>query len=90
VALQSWIDEKGGSVHTEVTDLHVTVDGDLALCTSLDSMRPPPEHPQPFTLWYRSTLGLCRLDAAWKIVHEHTSTPFYMDGSDRAALDLTP
>jgi hypothetical protein len=26
----------------------------------------------------------------WKIVHEHTSVPFHMDGSFRAATDLTP
>ncbi|MGH3157151.1 MAG: nuclear transport factor 2 family protein, partial [Streptosporangiaceae bacterium] len=41
-------------------------------------------------LWYRSTLGLRRLDGEWRIVHEHTSTPFYMDGSLRAATDLRP
>jgi ketosteroid isomerase-like protein len=27
---------------------------------------------------------------AWQIVHEHISTPFYMDGSLKAAVDLTP
>lgn len=28
---------------------------------------------------------------AWApITHEHNSTPFYMDGSDKAALDLQP
>jgi ketosteroid isomerase-like protein len=27
---------------------------------------------------------------AWKIAHEHTSVPFYMDGSFRAAIDLKP
>jgi uncharacterized protein (TIGR02246 family) len=88
--LQAWFDEKGGSVWSEVQDLTVTVDGDLALCTSIESMGAPPEAPQPFTLWYRSTLGLRRIDGQWRICHEHTSTPFYMDGSNRAALDLTP
>jgi len=24
------------------------------------------------------------------MMHEHASVPFYMDGTDRAALDLTP
>lgn len=88
--LQAWFDEKGGSVWSEVQDLEVTVDGDLALCTSIESMGAPPDAPQPFTLWYRSTLGLRRVDGQWRICHEHTSTPFYMDGSNRAALDLTP
>ena len=41
-------------------------------------------------LWFRATLALRRTDGIWKVVHEHNSTPFYMDGSDRAALDLQP
>ena len=88
--MQTWLDEKGGSVWADVRDLQVTVNGDLALCTSLESMGAPPGSPQPFTLWYRSTLGLRRLDGQWRIVHEHTSTPFHMDGSFRAATDLQP
>ena len=89
-ALQQWLDEKGGSVKSELRDLEVTVDGDLALCTSLDSMGASPDSPQPFTLWYRSTLGLRRTDGTWRIVHEHSSTPFHMDGSLGAATDLQP
>jgi ketosteroid isomerase-like protein len=73
-----------------VRDLRVTVDGDLALCTSLESMGAPPQSPQPFTLWFRSTLALRRIEGEWLIVHEHTSTPFHMDGSFRAATDLRP
>ncbi|MGH3155813.1 MAG: YybH family protein [Streptosporangiaceae bacterium] len=88
--MQAWLDEKGGSVWAEVRDLQVTVDGDLALCTSLASMGAPPDSPQPFALWYRSTLGLRRLGGEWRIVHEHTSTPFHMDGSFRASIDLQP
>ena len=26
----------------------------------------------------------------WRVIHDHVSVPFYMDGSDRAALDLEP
>ena len=26
----------------------------------------------------------------WKIMHEHSSVPFYMDGSFKAAVDLKP
>jgi ketosteroid isomerase-like protein len=88
--LQAWFDEKGGSVWSEVRDLSVTVSGDLALCTSLDSMGTPPDSRQQFTLWYRSTLALARTGGAWLIIHEHTSTPFYMDDSARAATDLQP
>ncbi len=89
-SLQAWFDEKGGSVWSEVRDLRVTVSGDLALCTSVECMGAPPDSPQPFTLWYRSTLGLRRIEDSWRIIHEHSSTPFLMDGSFRAAIDLQP
>lgn len=88
--MQAWFDGKGGSVWSEVRDLQVTVDGGLALCTSLVSLGAPADSPQPFALWSRSTLGLRRLEGAWRIIHEHRSTPFYLDGSFRAATDLTP
>jgi ketosteroid isomerase-like protein len=50
----------------------------------------PKGAPSSFTMWYRVTLGLRRIDEQWLIVHEHTSVPFYMDGSFRAAVDLAP
>jgi ketosteroid isomerase-like protein len=40
--------------------------------------------------WMRATVCLARQSGQWKIVHEHTSVPFYMDGSYRAAIDLSP
>ena len=40
--------------------------------------------------WMRETLCLARNGAGWRIVHEHTSVPFYMDGSSRPAFDLEP
>jgi ketosteroid isomerase-like protein len=43
-----------------------------------------------FELWFRSTLVLREVDGRWQIVHSHESTPFHMDGSLRAAVDLTP
>ncbi len=41
-------------------------------------------------LWFRETLGFCKIDGQWKIAHEHSSVPFYMDGSFKAAIDLKP
>ena len=38
----------------------------------------------------RGTTVLALEGEAWKIVHEHTSVPFHMDGSFRAATDLQP
>ena len=41
-------------------------------------------------VWFRHTIGLRKIDGRWKIVHSHESVPFYMDGSDKAAVDLKP
>jgi ketosteroid isomerase-like protein len=41
-------------------------------------------------MWFRSTIGFRRTAAGWRITHEHDSTPFYADGSGRAATDLKP
>jgi len=41
-------------------------------------------------LWFRTTVVLKKVSGRWQIVHEHTSVPFYMDGSLRAAVDLQP
>jgi ketosteroid isomerase-like protein len=38
----------------------------------------------------RSTIGLRKIDGQWRITHQHNSTPFYMDGSDKAPPDLQP
>jgi PhnB protein len=40
--------------------------------------------------WMRETLCLARRGSGWRIVHEHTSVPFYMDASLRPAFDLEP
>jgi ketosteroid isomerase-like protein len=74
-----------------VTDLNITADRDVAFATSLNSMTAVPRgSAQEFTLWYRVTLGLRRVDGRWLVTHQHHSVPFYMDGSMRAAVDLKP
>jgi ketosteroid isomerase-like protein len=86
-ALQAWFDGHGaGPMDYTITDLDVTAGADVAFCRSVNRMGAP----GGFTLWFRASYGLRRVDGAWLIAHEHTSTPFYMDGSLRAALDLTP
>ncbi len=66
------------------------------LCFSGSEIWAAPGDPLPRTktdgarvdLWFRSTVGLRRTASGWQITHEHESTPFYMDGSGRAATDL--
>lgn len=75
----------------EVTRLEIAVSGDVAFTTSLDSMTATPKGaPAGFTLWFRVTLGLRKIDGRWLVVHEHESVPFEMDGSFRASIGLQP
>jgi len=82
-ALRAWFaSHPGGPIDYQIRDLTVAVGGDVAFCHSLNQLGG--------VLWFRSTLGLRKLDGEWLITHEHNSTTFYMDGSDKAALDLQP
>jgi ketosteroid isomerase-like protein len=89
--LAAWLDSWEGPVEQQMRDLTIVVSGDLAFChglckvsatTNVDSQRAE--------WWQRLTACLSRIDGGWKIVHEHTSVPFHMDGSFRAATDLQP
>jgi len=82
-ALRAWFaSHPGGPIDYQIRDLKVTAGGDVAFCHSLNQLGG--------ALWFRSTIGLRKIGGQWLITHEHNSTPFYMDGSDKAALDLHP
>jgi uncharacterized protein (TIGR02246 family) len=89
--LKAWFSTFDGPVDYEIRDVSVTAGEDLAFCHSLNRLTATPHGvPEPFDLWFRATVCLRKVDGAWLIAHEHRSTPFYMDGSFRAALDLKP
>ena len=89
--LQGWFDGFAGPVEVEYRDPVVTADGDVAFVHTLTRLSATPAgSPEPFSFWLRSTFGLRRIDGAWRIVHRHESTPFHMDGSFRAAVELQP
>lgn len=89
--IQRWLETFDGPVRIEHRDLTVHAAGDVAFAHALSSMTATPAGSgEPFTLWFRSTYGLRRVDGTWRIAHEHQSTPFHMDGSFAAAVDLTP
>ncbi len=89
--LRKWLAGFDGPVGIGYRDVEVAADGDVAFVHCLRSMTATPVGAdEPFTLWMRATYGLRRIGGRWTIVHEHESTPFYMDGSFRAAVDLEP
>ena len=90
-ALEAWMATFEAPPTREVTRLEITTDGDVAFATSLDSLTAVPRGTaESFTLWFRVTLGLRRIDGRWLVTHEHESVPFEMDGSFRASTGLTP
>lgn len=90
VALQEWMDGWETAIKWSARDLEVTVGGDVAYAHGLIKMSGKKNDGEIVSLWFRSTIGLRKLDGEWEIAHEHNSVPFSMDGSFRALTDLSP
>lgn len=99
--LERWFAGFDDPIDWELRDLSVTVGEDVAFCHGLNRLSATPRgvvrgpdgleyEGERFDLWFRITVGLRKIDGRWQITHEHTSTPFYMDGSFKAATDLRP
>ena len=89
-SLAAWFPMFRGLVGYEVRDLTITTDGDVAFCRSLNRISGTRTDGEQTDVWVRATVGLRRIDGRWQVTHEHSSVPFYMDGSYRAAIDLKP
>jgi ketosteroid isomerase-like protein len=90
-ATQAWLDTWDGPITIEPRDFEVKVIGDLSFCFGymrMEGQKKGGEKRSNF--WMRETLCLERNGETWRIMHEHTSVPFYMDGSLRPAFDLEP
>lgn len=89
--MQAWLDTWEGPIEITPQDFEVHVSGDIAFCHGymrMDGIKKGVD--QPMSFWMRETLCLERKGETWRIVHEHTSVPFYMDASLRPAFDLKP
>ena len=86
-----WIEDRPTG-HLDIAgDVDTAAAGDdVAFSTSLNRMRATSTSGKQIDLWTRATIGFRKIDGRWLVVHEHVSVPFYMDGSERAALDLEP
>ena len=88
---RAWLDTWEGPIDRESRDFNITVSGDFAFCHGFYRLSGTPKAAgRPISFWMRATVYLHRDAGAWRIVHEHTSVPFYMDGSLRPAFDLQP
>jgi len=88
---RAWLATWDSSIGLEPRGFELTIDGDHAFghgYLRMSGQKKGVDHPVSF--WMRETLCFERSHGAWRIVHEHTSVPFYMDGSLRPAFDLQP
>jgi len=89
-ALEAWFATWRGTIGYETRDLSIVAGNDVAFCHSLNHMSGVMTDGERTDLWFRLTIGLRKVEGVWKVVHEHESVPFYMDGSMKAATDLKP
>jgi ketosteroid isomerase-like protein len=88
---QPWLDTWDTGIDLESRDLRITVAGNHAFAWGYQRMSGTPRAAgRPISFWMRVTYAFERIGGAWRIVHEHNSVPFYMDGSLRPAFDLQP
>ncbi len=88
---QEWLDTWDGPIRIDPRDFEITVRGDLAFCHGYMRITGNKKGVEKtVSFWMRETLCLERNGNSWRVVHEHTSVPFYMDGSSRPAFDLEP
>jgi ketosteroid isomerase-like protein len=89
-ALDAWLQNWVGPIDIEVRALQVVASGSAGFAYGFNRLHGTQAGGRTVDFWFRSTLGFRKIDGAWKIVHAHSSVPFYMDGTFRAALDLKP
>lgn len=88
--LESWLSTWDGPISLTHRDLNISTGDAVAFATSLCHMTGRKTDGEDVDVWFRSTVCFEKTDGRWRLVHEHTSVPFHMDGSYRAAVDLTP
>jgi ketosteroid isomerase-like protein len=88
--LEGWFKTWDGRIGYELSDQVVTVSDSLAVSRSLDHMTGTKTDGEKVDVWTRSTVVFRKEGGAWKVMHVHSSVPFYMDGSLKAAVDLEP
>ncbi|HZZ90641.1 MAG TPA: nuclear transport factor 2 family protein [Caulobacteraceae bacterium] len=88
--LADWFATWDGPIGYEMKDLKVVAGEDVGFAHGFVHMTGRKTDGDQVDIWFRQTFGLRLARGAWKIIHEHGSVPFYMDGSFKAAVDLKP
>src|SRR5262245_14544851 len=87
---EQWFATFRGPIGSEIRDLKITAGADVAFCHCFNRISGTRTSGEETGVWVRVTVCFRRSGDTWRVVHEHVSVPFYMDGSYRAAVDLKP
>lgn len=85
----AWVGSYDGSIGLEIRDLQIAADGDVAFSHALSHVTGTLKTKTKADMWFRTTLGLRRMDGRWLIVHDHGSVSFNAE-SDQVSLGLKP
>jgi len=88
--LVGWLETWDGPILLDAANHDLVVGDGLVWSMALNRMRGTKRDGTVEDLWFRTTTCFREGDSGWRTVHDHSSTPFYMDGSLRAAIDLKP
>ena len=88
--LNIWFDTWEGNIGLESEEVVIQNDRNIAFLHSLEHLFGQRKDGSYTDSWYRETLCFLKINNIWKIVHQHQSFPMYMDGSDKAAINLRP
>ena len=88
--LEEWLSTFQDSIGYEMSELEIVAGGDLAFAHSINHITGKRKTGEESDIWVRATIGYRKNDGKWEVTHEHVSVPLYMDGSNKAAIDLKP
>lgn len=88
--LNIWFDTWQGNIGLESEEVVIQNDRNIAFLHSLEHLFGHRKDGSYTDSWYRETLCFLKINNIWKIVHQHQSFPMYIDGSDKAAINLRP
>ena len=76
---RQWLASYDGPPLWEIENLHVAADDSVAFCHCISRVRGTLKTQEEVDMWFRTTLGLQKMDDQWQIVHDHSSSPFDPD-----------
>lgn len=87
--LERWFAAYDGPIGTECRNTVVETAGDVAFAHFLQRFTGTMTNGATVDMWVRVTMGLRRVDGAWRILHEHMSDPFDPE-TGQGRTDLKP